>query len=172
MKLKAFDTLDRLFKLYEATDDVDAADAVKGGDSDEEDNDSKDSIDNPNDDNDSDDKSEGDDENKDEDSDNFEGEKSEDATMPPDDEDSTEAEVDENNIFVSAEKKVEYAKLLLNVLNISCDAATIPQNMLNVTTNNADDVINYIIAFASLDTPLSLTNQQNPNSLPNALEHA
>lgn len=158
MKLKAFETLDKLFKLYEAAEDVDAADAVKDDsenteDSKEDDKDSEEDTDDPEDTDEPDDQPQ-------------------DATMPPDEQTEPEDDNTVKNIFVSAEKKVEYAKLILNALNINCDPATIPQDLLNVTVNNADDVINFVIAYATVEAPLSLTNQQNINSLPNALIHA
>lgn len=58
--------------------------------------------------------------------------------------------------FVSDNKKAEFAKTLLDALNMQPPAqGEIPQQYLNVTTDNADEVITFIKSLLSLSAPLT-----------------
>lgn len=89
-----------------------------------------------------------------------------------DDTESADDETEQDNKFISDEKKLELAKTAFNALFTDPpDEGTIPKELLNVTTNNADNVINFVTACINLETPLTLTNQNQPDSLPNVLQH-
>lgn len=63
----------------------------------------------------------------------------------------------ENGEFISDLKKAEFAKLILNALmQTPPEMGTIPDEYLNVTTNNADEVIKFIKNIISLNSSLSL----------------
>lgn len=80
---------------------------------------------------------------------------------------------EEPSKFVSSENKIEFAKIVFNALFSEPPAeGTIPNELLNVTTNNADNVIKFVTACINLDAPLTLTNQNQPESLPNVLQNA
>lgn len=149
MSFKALKTLDKLMAIYEAAEDndegVDAADAVNQASED--------------------DNADGGEQN---------AEQPADATtaVPDDQNPDIQASV-EDGAFVSPEKKTEYAKIALAALMLQPPVeGTIPPDLLNVTQNNADQVIKTVTACTNLSAPLTLTNTNDPNGLPNALQNA
>lgn len=77
----------------------------------------------------------------------------------------------ENGIFISDNQKADLAKIMLDALQMTPpEPGTIPAELMNVTTDNADAVIKYIQSLNSLDGPLSLKNDSNENSLAGALK--
>lgn len=99
-----------------------------------------------------------------------------DATNPPQDASSEDNNPEnqanpEKGLFISDNQKADIAKLLLDALMLPPpEAGSIPQNILNVTTNNADEVINYIKSLTSIDNQLDLNNENDPNSMNGALK--
>lgn len=66
--------------------------------------------------------------------------------------------------FVSDNKKAEFAKTLLDALNMQPPAqGEIPQQYLNVTTDNADEVITFIKSLLSLSAPLTDDDESEIN---------
>lgn len=79
----------------------------------------------------------------------------------------------EDGIFISDIKKAEFAKLLISALmNDVPQAGSVPDEMLNVSTENADQVIKYIQNLLNLDTQLSTDNENNEDSFANAVKGA
>ena len=79
----------------------------------------------------------------------------------------------EDGIFISDIKKAEFAKLLISALmNEVPQAGSVPDEMLNVSTENADEVIKYIQNLLNLDTQLSTDNENNEDSFANAVKGA
>lgn len=79
----------------------------------------------------------------------------------------------EDGIFISDIKKAEFAKLLISALmNEVPQAGSVPDEMLNVSTENADQVIKYIQNLLNLDTQLSTDNENNEDSFANAVKGA
>lgn len=77
----------------------------------------------------------------------------------------------EDGIFISDIKKAEFAKLLISALmNEVPQAGSVPDEMLNVSTENADQVIKYIQNLLNLDTQLSTDNENNEDSFANAVK--
>jgi hypothetical protein len=73
--------------------------------------------------------------------------------------------------FISDNQKADLAKIMLDALQMTPpEPGTIPAELMNVTTDNADAVIKYIQSLNSLDGPLSLKNDSNENSLAGALK--
>lgn len=77
--------------------------------------------------------------------------------MPPDNQeaiqgDDPEAQADvDNGIFISDNKKAEFAKMMLDALMSNPPkTGEVPQQYLNVTTENSDDVINFIQSLLAL----------------------
>lgn len=65
-----------------------------------------------------------------------------------------EAPVDENTIMISPQEKANLAKIMLNALLMS-PPNELPNEILNVTVDNADYVIKTIQAITSLDNSIS-----------------
>lgn len=77
----------------------------------------------------------------------------------------------EDGIFISDIKKAEFAKLLISALmNDVPQAGSVPDEMLNVSTENADQVIKYVQSLLNLDTQLSTDNENNEDSFANAVK--
>lgn len=77
----------------------------------------------------------------------------------------------ESGIFMSDNQKAEMAKMILDALMMTPpEPGTIPSNLMNVTTDNADEVIKYIQGLNALSTPLSLDNDADANSMAGALK--
>lgn len=77
----------------------------------------------------------------------------------------------EDGIFISDIKKAEFAKLLISALmNEVPQAGSVPDEMLNVSTENADQVIKYVQSLLNLDTQLSTDNENNEDSFANAVK--
>lgn len=99
-----------------------------------------------------------------------------DATAPP--AETAEASADpskqaspEQGVFMSENQKAEMAKMLLDALMMTPpEPGTIPSNLMNVTTDNADEVIKYVQGLNALSAPLSLDNDANENSMAGALK--
>lgn len=108
----------------------------------------------------------------------------EDATAPQEDGVMPESETDEDAAsdpdkqadlnageFVSDNQKAVFAKMLLDALMADPpQPGTIPQQWLNATTDNADEIIKYIQGLNALEGPLSLENEHDPNSMAGALK--
>ena len=69
-----------------------------------------------------------------------------DATEPQDDENDPSVQAEpESGIFISDNQKAQFAKMMLDALMTTPpESGTIPPELLNVTTKNADQVIKYI----------------------------
>lgn len=77
----------------------------------------------------------------------------------------------EDGIFISDIKKAEFAKLLITALmNKEPEAGSIPQEMLNVTKDNADNVIQYVQSLLSLDSSLSTDNEADEDGFANSVK--
>lgn len=75
--------------------------------------------------------------------------------------------------FISDNQKAVFAKMLLDALMADPpQPGTIPQQWLNATTDNADEIIKYIQGLNALEAPLSLENEHDPNSMAGALKQA
>lgn len=99
-----------------------------------------------------------------------------DATAPP--AETADASADpskqaspEQGVFMSENQKAEMAKMLLDALMMTPpEPGTIPSNLMNVTTDNADEVIKYVQGLNALSAPLSLNNDADENSMAGALK--
>lgn len=77
----------------------------------------------------------------------------------------------EDGIFISDIKKAEFAKLLINALmNAVPEPGTVPQDMLNVNVENADNVIDYVQNLLNLDGALSTDNEADESGFANAVK--
>lgn len=77
----------------------------------------------------------------------------------------------EAGTFMSDNQKAEIAKMVLDALMMTPpEPGTIPHNLMNVTTDNADEVIKYIQSLNALNAPLSLDNETDMNSMSGALK--
>lgn len=97
-----------------------------------------------------------------------------DAAAPPQDDtaDPSQQADPESGTFMSDNQKAELAKMMLDALMMTPpEPGTIPSNLLNVTTNNADEVIKYIQGLNALSSPLSLENDVDSNSMAGALKN-
>lgn len=99
-----------------------------------------------------------------------------DATAPPAETVDTSADPSkqaspEQGVFMSENQKAEMAKMLLDALMMTPpEPGTIPSNLMNVTTDNADEVIKYVQGLNALSAPLSLDNDADENSMAGALK--
>ena len=103
------------------------------------------------------------------------GEQSKDATEAPVEGDAASdptKQADPNaGVFMSDNQKAEMAKMILDALMMTPpEPGTIPPNLMNVTTDNADEVIKYIQGLNALSAPLALNNDSDGNSLSGALK--
>lgn len=74
-------------------------------------------------------------------------------------------------VFMSDNQKAEMAKMILDALMMTPpEPGTIPSNLMNVTTDNADEVIKYIQGLNALSAPLALNNDSDENSMAGALK--
>ena len=77
----------------------------------------------------------------------------------------------EAGVFMSDNQKAEIAKMLIDTLMMTPpEPGTIPSNLMNVTTDNADEVIKYIQGLNALSAPLSLDNDTDENAMGGALK--
>lgn len=77
----------------------------------------------------------------------------------------------EAGVFMSDNQKAEIAKMLIDALMMTPpEPGTIPSNLMNVTTDNADEVIKYIQGLNALSAPLSLDNDADENAMGGALK--
>lgn len=77
----------------------------------------------------------------------------------------------ESGTFMSDNQKAEMAKMILDALMMTPpEPGTIPSNLMNVTTDNADEVIKYVQGLNALSAPLSLDNDADTNSMAGALK--
>ncbi len=77
----------------------------------------------------------------------------------------------EAGVFMSDNQKAEIAKMLIDALMMTPpEPGTIPSNLMNVTTDNADEVIKYIQGLNALSGPLSLDNDTDENAMGGALK--
>ena len=77
----------------------------------------------------------------------------------------------EAGVFMSDNQKAEMAKMLIDALMMTPpEPGTIPSNLMNVTTDNADEVIKYIQGLNALSAPLSLNNDTDENAMGGALK--
>lgn len=91
-----------------------------------------------------------------------------DATEPQANADAPEEQAaPEEGVFVSDNQKAQFAKMMLDALMMTPpDAGTIPNELMNVTTQNADEVIKYIQNLNGLNAATSLDGS-SPQSLDN-----
>lgn len=72
----------------------------------------------------------------------------------------------ETGVFMSDNQKADFAKTMLGALMAQPPAAgTIPANLMNVTTQNADDVIKYIQSLTKLTNNTSDTDDSIKGSM-------
>ena len=77
----------------------------------------------------------------------------------------------EDGVFISDIKKAEFAKILISALmNETPKPGTVPDDMLNVTKENADQVIKYVQSLLNLDSSLSTENETDENGFTNAVK--
>lgn len=81
-----------------------------------------------------------------------------DATEPQGPSDNPEEQASpENGVFMSDNQKAQFAKMMLDALMMTPpDAGTIPNELMNVTTQNADAVIKYIQSLNGLNAATML----------------
>ena len=91
-----------------------------------------------------------------------------DATEPQTNVDTPEEQAaPEEGVFMSDNQKAQFAKMMLDALMMTPpDAGTIPNELMNVTTQNADEVIKYIQNLNGLNAATSLDGS-SPQSLDN-----
>lgn len=91
-----------------------------------------------------------------------------DATEPQTNADAPEEQAaPEEGVFMSDNQKAQFAKMMLDALMMTPpDAGTIPNELMNVTTQNADEVIKYIQNLNGLNAATSLDGS-SPQSLDN-----
>lgn len=91
-----------------------------------------------------------------------------DATEPQPSENSPEEQAaPEEGVFMSDNQKAQFAKMMLDALMMTPpDAGTIPNELMNVTTQNADAVIKYIQNLNSMNAATAL-DSSTPQSLDN-----
>ena len=91
-----------------------------------------------------------------------------DATEPQTNVDAPEEQAaPEEGVFMSDNQKAQFAKMMLDALMMTPpDAGTIPNELMNVTTQNADEVIKYIQNLNGLNAATSL-DSSSPQSLDN-----
>lgn len=91
-----------------------------------------------------------------------------DATEPQANVDAPEEQAaPEEGVFMSDNQKAQFAKMMLDALMMTPpDAGTIPNELMNVTTQNADEVIKYIQNLNGLNAATSLDGS-SPQSLDN-----
>ena len=91
-----------------------------------------------------------------------------DATEPQANADAPEEQAaPEEGVFMSDNQKAQFAKMMLDALMMTPpDAGTIPNELMNVTTQNADEVIKYIQNLNGLNAATSL-DDSSPQSLDN-----
>ena len=97
-----------------------------------------------------------------------------DATEPQDDENDPSVQAEpESGIFISDNQKAQFAKMMLDALMTTPpESGTIPPELLNVTTKNADQVIKYIqnLNMLSAATSLDGGSTENLDNLGGALK--
>ena len=77
----------------------------------------------------------------------------------------------EAGVFMSDNQKAEMAKMILGALMMTPpEPGTIPSNLMNVTTDNADEVIKYVQGLNALSAPLSLENDADSSTMAGALK--
>jgi hypothetical protein len=91
-----------------------------------------------------------------------------DATEPQTEGDMPEEQAaPEEGVFMSDNQKAQFAKMMLDALMMTPpDAGTIPNELMNVTTQNADAVIKYIQNLNGLNAATTL-DDSSPQSLDN-----
>ena len=97
-----------------------------------------------------------------------------DATEPQNDENDPSVQAEpESGIFISDNQKAQFAKMMLDALMTTPpESGTIPPELLNVTTKNADQVIKYIqnLNMLSAATSLDGGSTENLDNLGGALK--
>lgn len=72
----------------------------------------------------------------------------------------------ETGIFISDNQKASIAKSLLNALMAKApEAGAVPQELLNVTVANADQVIQFVQQYLTVAQGVDAADENNPNSL-------
>ena len=91
-----------------------------------------------------------------------------DATEPQSSGESPEEQAaPEEGVFMSDNQKAQFAKMMLDALMMTPpDAGTVPNELMNVTTQNADAVIKYIQNLNSMNAATAL-DSSTPQSLDN-----
>lgn len=101
------------------------------------------------------------------------GEAPADPTQPAPEAAEAEPAEESEGVYISPNEKAVMAKTMLDALQAQPPATgEIPQELLNVTDANADQVIKYVQSLISLASALdtSATSDSNPDSLVSALK--
>lgn len=94
-----------------------------------------------------------------------------DPTMAPEQPAEGEPADEGDGIYVSANQKAMFAKTMLDALQAEPPKpGEIPENLLNVTDANADEVIKYIQSLISLSNATSLADNGEETGLVNTLK--
>lgn len=94
-------------------------------------------------------------------------------TAPGEDDPSVEPADSESGIYVSSNEKATIAKTMLDALQSEPPKpGEIPDNLINVTNANADDVIKYIQSLVSLTNSVSLNDNGNEDGLVDTLKNS
>ena len=100
-----------------------------------------------------------------------EGEQPADPTMSPEQPAEGEPADEGDGIYVSANQKAMLAKTMLDALQAEPPKpGEVPENLLNVTDANADEVIKYIQSLISLSNATSLADNGEESGLVNSLK--
>lgn len=107
-------------------------------------------------------------------------EENQDPTMPdtpqaaPNENDPNSEPADsESGIYVSSNEKATIAKTMLDALQADPPKpGEIPDNLINVTSANADDVIKYIQSLVSITNSVSLDDNGNDDGLVDTLKNS
>lgn len=93
------------------------------------------------------------------------------ATTPADDNAPEDQAEPETGVFISANQKAVIAKSLMDALmSTPPKPGEIPAQLTNVNVNNADQVIQYIQQFLSVEKSVDEGDENNPESLVNQVK--
>lgn len=94
-------------------------------------------------------------------------------TAPNEPDPNAEPADEESGVYVSSNEKATIAKTMLDALQADPPKpGEVPENLLNVTNANADEVIKYIQSLISLTNSVSLSDNGNDNGLVDTLKQS
>lgn len=94
-------------------------------------------------------------------------------TAPNEADPNAEPADEESGVYVSSNEKATIAKTMLDALQADPPKpGEVPENLLNVTNANADEVIKYIQSLISLTNSVSLSDNGNDNGLVDTLKQS